>query len=113
MLKIQELLHICSESHKADEEEGGKEGEGEGGKSAEAESKSGGRGRDAKDRGEGECLVGSVSVSAVDCRRERGARLTGRAWQPPGHRCAGDCSHCNGRGHWSRDGPPNLQPAGV
>ena len=51
MLKIQEMLHICSESYKTEE---GEEGEGEGGKAGDADSKAAaGKGKDAKDKPEG------------------------------------------------------------
>ena len=56
VLKIQELLHICSESFKPEDvEEGGKEGgEGEGaGKPADTDGKAGGKAKDAKDKNDG------------------------------------------------------------
>lgn len=48
VLKIQELLHICSESYKSEDEgeEGGREGEGGGRKAGELDSKAAGKGKD-------------------------------------------------------------------
>ena len=55
VLKIQEQLHICSESYKPEDmEEAGKEGETEGtGKTAATDSKAGEKGKSVKDKTEG------------------------------------------------------------
>ena len=52
VLKIQELLHICSESFKPEDVEEGGEGEGAG-KPADTEGKAGGKAKDAKDKNDG------------------------------------------------------------
>ena len=70
VLKIQELLHICSESFKPEDmEEGGKEGgEGEGGgKPADTNGKAGGKAKDAKDKTDG--IVPFEGLSFVNLPR--------------------------------------------
>lgn len=109
VLKIQELLHICSESHKP-EEEGEEGGEGGGKKSGESDSKTAGKTKDKKDQSEGKLSSGeeryklmnmSLSVDIFPSSTKRGGLFPVRARQPPGPGCAGDRTDCNGRRHWS------------
>ena len=58
MLKIQELLHVCCESHKTEDGEEGGGKEGEGGKSADTDVA--GKGKDTKDKTESKPCLGRL-----------------------------------------------------
>lgn len=71
VLKIQELLHICSESHKPEEEseEGGEAG---GKKSGESDSKTAGKTKDGKDKSESELSSGEEVCVWLQAKLECG-----------------------------------------